>query len=1170
MKRRLKITGLVLLVLVAGGYAWRSFAGRDRAYYGRQSEAAMRVGDWPRAAGYLQRLVSVDPENDEGRWFLSVVYQRMIQKEGQALEDVPETKESLAMLQELNRRRRTRRVDLRLLRHYARVGERERALILLASLYKFREARRDITSVASKLLVTTTGIEESDRILRTLDDNFDPVSLLYIRLKASVYVRDGRTWLLNTHLTQSLGHLSAAHPSALQKLTQQGQQLLTDILQAVLQFAPNSAEADRRLIQSLEILKHYGQKEDAEENRLQIAEIALGLSATVGKKFPLPPIGFGGEATRRRMAEDRRLRREAARMLLEFGMPLVESGEASPLIYEYVARAAMEVEDDSRQVAIFREGLRLYGDLPPDLRGEILEVHRDTALKAIAEGQATQAEYGQLMEVPAGKPLGHLVAGYVAVEHGRITQAQQHVALAKEDKSLRVPAAMLQSRIHLATARWQSSLDVLVPLEQRWDELSSAERVWLTKTLGGRSRLWLTIAFCHLQLGEHKQAIPLITLLETGANRPKGSLLRVVSLVRRNKWAEARAVAATAHQADPNNFALLMAEFMFRVREGQTDRALALLYRFSSLYPSELRLRIVLARWLTIHGETDKSLALLEQTIQQFPNDQVGPLMAAEMLQKLNREEDLDTVLKSLNRPSTSSAIVLLSACSHLRKAGLDDAADALFEAAPGLPSAQEFALSTAILALSRGQHERAIDLLTATLDIPRPLRRGQGGYLENVERQMRNVSKQDLSGRIENLLKTYPREPALLLASAELASRRGDVETALARLQRLEPLDSVPGRVEYRRAQVLTKAGQIDESRKSLAVALEQTPQNNEARTLAAEQAWKQGDFETTLKHLDLANAKGRTTAELVFIRADSLLQLDRKAEAEPVYMELLQRDPKRQTAWMALVGIQTSGGRIAEAIASLEAGLNQLPDERSLQEEYIRLLGDTRQLAKLDATLKRFSKTPPNLRRCLHLAEVYIDVDDLGLAQHWLTEARRIVPDAKLARLMFMEAVVLHGNGLKTGRHSFFFRAREKYTELLERHPNHIKGFSNFAWLLLRRFNATDEAGSFARGILARVPERELPEEAIDSLTEALRQSSQTQRALSLVLGGLERFPDSAALRFQYGALVYEMSGGDEAQESVAREHLMKARELELPPHHTSELEELLAGSPASIYSD
>lgn len=606
---------------------------------------------------------------------------------------------------------------------------------------------------------------------------------------------------------------------------------------------------------------------------------------------------------------------------------------------------------------------------------------------------------------------------------------------------------------------------------------------------------------------------------------------------------------------------------MFRVREGQTDQAMAMLYQFSSLYPSDLRLRIVLAQWLSIHGETDKSLALLEQTMQQFPDDQVGPLLAAKMLQTMDRENELDSVLNSLNRPSTASAIVLLSACSHLRKVGLHDAADSLFEAAPGLPSAQEFSLSAAVLALSRGQHERAVELLTTTLDIPAPLRRGRAGYLEQLERQIRNVSKQDLNARIEGLLQTYPGEPALLLASAQLASQRGDIETALARLERLRPLDPVPGRVEYRRAQFLTRAGQIEESRKSLANALEETPQNNEARTLAAEQAWKQGDFETTLKHLDLADAKGRTTADLVFLRADSLNQLDRKAEAEPVYMELLQRDPKRQKAWVALAAIQSSTGREALAIASLEAGLNQLPDDRDLQEEYIRLLGETRQLAKLSDALERFSKTQLNLRRCLHLAEVYIEAGDLRLAQKWLTKARLIVPDVKLARLMFMEAVVLHGNGLKTGRHSWFLRARERYTELLERHPSHVKGFSNFSWLLLRRFKAADEASLFARRILARVPENELPVEALDSLTEALRQSSQTQRALALVLGGLERFPNSAALRFQYGALVYEMSGGDEAQEEAARRQLIKARELGLPPHHQTELGELLMESPAAF---
>lgn len=1164
MKRWLRITVLVLLLLIVGAWAWRSYAARDRHYYGKHAEAAMLAGDWRAAAGNLQRLLEVDPENDEGRWFLSVVYQRMIQKEGQPLEEVPETPQSLQLLFELAERDPSARVDVRLLRHYVRIGDRARAIAILPDVFDDPRGRRDGTALASRLLATTTGDQESDQILDILEPNFSRVSLLFIRLKSSVLIRDGRRSLLSNHLSRALGSLASSNPAALQPLSEQNQQLLSAILQTALRNAANSDQADRRFVQSLQILKLYGLTENADQYRTQIAEMAVGLSATMEKTHPMPPLGRGGERTQQRMADDRKLRREAARRILEFGIPLVQSDEASPVVYEYVARAAMEVQDDSRQIAIFREGLRLYGDLPSDLRDEILAVHRDTALEMIAAGEAADANLNPLFNTNGTKSLGHLVAGFVAVEHGQLDAAQRHVARAKEDEAIAIPTALLQTRIHLAAARWQSGLDVLVPLEQRWDELTSTERVWLMKSQRGRDELRMLIAYCHVQLNQHAAAAPILAQLEAGPYRARARVLRLISLVRQGLWTEARALAAAAHQADSNNLALLLAEFAMRVREGRPDQASALLYRYTSLYPSDLRLRIVLARWLAVRGELAQSLALLEQTADQFPDDQVGPLMAAEMLLKLNREPELDSVLKSLNRPSTASAIVLLAAGNRLRKAGLDESADALFEAAPGLPSAQEFSLSTAVLSISKGHYRRAFDLLTVTLGTPKPLRRGRNGFLEKLEAQIRDVRPEHLAARIDGLLKTYPDEPTLLLASARLASRADDARTALSQLHKLSPLDPVPGRVNFLRAQVLMRAGKLDESRVVLDEVLTQVPQHAAARILAAELAWKQSDFQTTLQHLDLAGTASRATDELVFIRADSLLKLDRPSEAEPVFVELLQRDPKRPDAWLTLAGIQADGGRAAQTISTLEAGLSHFPKHGEMQERYLQLLGETRQLAKLESAVKQYSPIRPDLKRCLHMAEVYLEAGQLRQVQDWLLRARLVAPDSRSARLLFMEAVLLHDTGRRTGRHSWFVRAREKYTLLLERHPGHARGFNNLAWLLLRRFEAADEAGQFAMALLASVPATELSAELLDTLAESLRQSSRTKRAFELVEAGLERFPDSAALRFQNAALLFEMSGGDEAMAKLAHEHLVQARELGLPGHHLEELAELLEESP------
>ncbi|MFP6762521.1 MAG: hypothetical protein VB858_02845, partial [Planctomycetaceae bacterium] len=512
-------------------------------------------------------------------------------------------------------------------------------------------------------------------------------------------------------------------------------------------------------------------------------------------------------------------------------------------------------------------------------------------------------DLSQYLQSPAAKPLGHLIAGYIALEHGRLGAAQRGVDQAGSDGALATPAALLQSRIHLAAARWQSALDVLVPLEQGWDDLASAERVWITKKQGGRDELLLLIAYSHLQLKQYDVAEPLLAMLETGRHRSRARVLRLTGLVRRDRWVEARTLAAAAQRADPDNLALLLAEFAMLVREDQTEQAMSFLYQYHVRFPGELRLRIVLARWFEVNGHLEQALALLAQTAEHFPDDQVGLLISAEILQKLNREPELDSILQSLNRPSMTSAIVLLSAVSELRAAELHEAADTLLELAPGLPSADGFSLAAGTQALARGDAARTIELLVPTLGIPQPLRRGQNGFLSKCEEQIRDVSENQLPARIDNLLKSYPDEPVLLLAAARLASRRGDTEAALLRLSALRTVDTVPGRVDWLRAQFLHQDGRIDQSREAVVDSLSQAPLNNAARLLAAQLAWQQKDFESTLRQLDMAGPGGEATTDLLDMRADSLLQLGRQAEAEPVYIRVLQHDPQRIEAWLAVV---------------------------------------------------------------------------------------------------------------------------------------------------------------------------------------------------------------------------------------------------------------------------
>ena len=265
------------------------------------------------------------------------------------------------------------------------------------------------------------------------------------------------------------------------------------------------------------------------------------------------------------------------------------------------------------------------------------------------------------------------------------------------------------------------------------------------------------------------------------------------------------------------------------------------------------------------------------------------------------------------------------------------------------------------------------------------------------------------------------------------------------------------------------------------------------------------------------------------------------------------------RGDVWHTVAEIQVASQRTAVALATLEAGLKHLPREVDLQERYLELLGENGQLERMEFAVKRFSKGKPNLYRCLQLAEIHVSAGDMAAAERWLKQARSIAPGSVSDQLMFLEAVILHDKGRQTGRRSWYVQARDKYTRLLQVHPGHQQGFGNLAWLLLRRFDETEEAGELAHQLLVNTKTDELTEPVLDTVVESLRQTSRTNRALELVESSLDRFPDSGALRFQHAALLYELSASDKEKEAAAAKELQLAVAKGLPPHHQEEAAEL-----------
>ena len=81
------------------------------------------------------------------------------------------------------------------------------------------------------------------------------------------------------------------------------------------------------------------------------------------------------------------------------------------------------------------------------------------------------------------------------------------------------------------------------------------------------------------------------------------------------------------------------------------------------------------------------------------------------------------------------------------------------------------------------------------------------------------------------------------------------------------------------------------------------------------------------------------------------------------------------------------------------------------------------------------------------------------------------------------------------------------------------------------------------------------------LDTVIEVYQAAGRHAEALELAAQSVARFPDSAVLRLQYGAVLIEEAGDDPDRGELARKQLEQARESGLPAQRQSDLTALLA---------
>jgi thioredoxin-like negative regulator of GroEL len=1161
--RRLVI--LLMLVIIAGGsaygyYRWKTST-TSPAYFGTRAEAAMTAKDWPVAVDNLKKLLEVDPNNDTARIMLANVHRRVSNSE--TPEDVDQNTltdppNALPVLRQVAARQYyNTEVRGRLLRSYIYFKDVESANVVAHELMDLRANNLEAINFLADDLLESKYWEDADQLMSDIAWNVGEESPIYLRIQIQVLYARGRLEELDKLLAQTLSAQADKPAQQLAQFNARELQLFDNELMSTLRIAPTQHAAEIRLLQALDVLHKMVLVSEETPAKVSLVETALALIDEFSSLYPPPKkrLKFAKRAGVKRPIHD-----EAAARVLKFAGPLVESGEANAKIYEHVARAAIWVEDESRSITLLREGLRVYEELPPDLRSELLALHRDAALEMIARHDLGDGKVQPLIKNKETETIGLLLGGALALDRHQLAMAKKYVTRAREDEHLTIAADALMVRILMASRDWKAALKLVKTMDETWAQMPASNREWLTKTQGGHEATKLVRVFCHYKLQQSEELNEVAKQLDGTQYQSKARLLRIADLVASRKLKEADKLVQESRTKQPANFELVMANIGTLLASNREQPAMQLMSSYLTAYPEDVRGQVVFAQWLSLKGQSQQAQALLTQTMQQFPDEPAARLMTAELLFAGGRNAELNKLLRSIRRPQTANLILLLTTMFELRRLGFDESANVLLEGAPGMPSNSNQSLANATLAFGNGQIRSGFEHLAETVNIRSTQNPPRSVFLQELNEALQHQETADRDKSIEEMAKKYPADKSILLIACELAVRRGDLRDAMLHVSSLEAVDRVAGRPAFTRARIMNLAGRTKSALESLEKVIEEVPDHQPARLMAAKLEYGLKNYQTSLDHLDHVSVEAKQTTEMLFLRSEALTQLDRTQEAEPLLAAYVKREPDKDEARVNLALLMKDHGRMNEAIQFLGQALSRMPNSRKMQTAYLDLLAESGKFAELERATRQFTNDTPDGKMSLRLARTFVTAGQFNKAKQWLTQARSKLRGESHLEVNYLEGLIAYEKGKRSGYHNFFVQAKTRFAYVLKKNPMHQSALRHGLELALFRFNDLTSAVEYATNLKKAVLSRRLTERDVDAIAEAYRQTGRLDEALDIVVSTLKRLPNSGALRFQYGAVLLEKAETEEHEE-LAKQQLQAAVQLGVPNHHLTELNAMLA---------
>lgn len=933
------------------------------------------------------------------------------------------------------------------------------------------------------------------------------------------------------------------------------------IFETTVRHAHSGAEADRRLLQAFSVISRLAISDAGRANRVEVVEMAARpVSAALRSR-----VREGlDQTTASSERSDMTARRKALTQFVDLAEPIFKMGTASPFVYEQLSRVALELENDKLAIQMLKRGFQLHSRMDPRRQNELMSVHAQSAMRLIGRGQfePLRDDIEALRHHEHTAHLGELMSGLLAFQQGRFEDAHASLAAIPRESPHAVAASGLLVRIQLLQNRWEEALELISAVDEVWPTLPEVTRHWLAEAAGSRDRLKLLKVCCMLRLGQVQPAIEVLSYLDKSSLRAKSRLIRLIELMRSGNSKRSWEVLREARKDDPHDFDLLLGEFGMLLRDGASDGAARALATFVQQHPDQAHAGLAYVEWLRSQQETTAALTAIKNVRAAAPEKLIMWLLSADLLMTEQRGTEIGQLVAEMqNYEAAVAHIPVVHAYSVLRNEGLDEAASAMLESSFEAHHSNGYTTPEAMVSLAKGNGGLAYKQFASAFNVSSIAARDRERLLDQIGEAFANIDPAAISTHIDRILVDFPAEPALLIASVELALRKGSYESATEKLDQLQAVDAVPGRAGFMRARLLTASGLPNRALEELEEVFKVAPRHGRAHLLAARLEYANREYARALIELRQVPYPLSDSEEASLLMGRTLSHLNRADEAAISLTERVQRDPQRVEPWLALSQAYASQNQPNNAKAVLEQALLFHGNDQRVQDRLLAMHLDQNDITTADTLSQKFGGTSPDLPTSMRFAKLFLEHGEPEIAYRWISRAH-MVPNAESNNeLVFLDALLLHERGIKNERWEMLQAARRRYETLLQRQPGHIAALNGLARLLMRDLRTAAEGVAVVEQIRTAMPLDRLNPEVQATVSEAYRRAGRPNEALTVIKRSINQNPDAAVLRLEFAAALLESFPEDPVKARQAKEELQRAAELRLPASRLSEFNNLSA---------